>query len=96
MGEAGLLRPEVIKTLVLLEQQRRTIREIQERNSDGLGPPMPNPQAMTDALAVLTEEQSQAWSKLIGEPFTFPELNGPTGFRGGPGGFGPGGSIQGE
>jgi hypothetical protein len=96
MGATGLLRPEVVKTLDLSEQQRSTIREIQERHSDGFGPPEPNPQAMTDALAVLTKEQNDAWSKLIGEPFTFPEFNGPPGFRGGPGGFGPGGPMRGE
>jgi hypothetical protein len=97
-GAQGMLRPEVAEKLSLTDDQQAKLRDLQ---APAFGGPRLGPQIITDALALLNDDQKAAWHELVGKEFTFPEprgFGGPglgrpggPGFGGGPGPGGPGG-----
>jgi len=98
----ALLRPEVIKKLNITDEQQEKLKKISEgaRPAPGTFRNFGNmsdddrkamrekmQSSQKEMLAVLTDEQSEDWTKMTGKEFKFPPMG-----RGGRGGFGgPGG-----
>lgn len=80
-GAAAIGKPEVAEQLKLTEEQKTKIKGLAEQGMGGFGPPRVNQQALTDAVALLTDEQKAKWRTIAGAEFKFPEMRGP----GGPG-----------
>jgi hypothetical protein len=104
-GVRALDRPDLAKTLELTEPQMKRIREIRTAEAGPAAPPgqpRPNPQTRetqkrieTEVLSVFTEKQKEAWEKLKGKPFSFPERTSPFDRRGpGPRERGKGGAPE--
>jgi spore coat protein CotH len=92
-GAAALRRADVQQALKLTAEQQAQLDKLLPPADDGpapFGPPAPRVEVTSDMLAVLTDEQRAAWSKLLGGKFEFAE---PQQFPFGPGGpgMGPGG-----
>jgi len=87
---ASLTRPDIIKQLLLADEQLEKIRGLQ----GAFGPFVPPDQRerqQAELLAVLTDSQKTKWAELKGKDFTFPQQGfggGGFGGPGGPGGFG--------
>jgi hypothetical protein len=80
-GVGALTRGDIAEKLVLTDEQKKKING--EQPSFNFGPPRPNPRAMTNALAHLTDEQKAKWTELTGAEFKFPQnAFGPPGFGG--------------
>jgi spore coat protein CotH len=70
---SALTRPEVVEKLTITPEQAKKIEEIREKSGFGFGPPRPNPQGLAEAVALLNADQQDAWKKMIGKEFTFPQ-----------------------
>jgi hypothetical protein len=81
-GIRALDRPEFVKSLNLTEEQLEQIKKLRGQPAPGRGAEN-NPSAQpadapresveSQVLAVLTEEQKEAWNTQKGKPFEFPE-----------------------
>ena len=80
------MRDEIAGKLELSADQRAMLGKLLPGAASPFGAPPIEPATEAAVLAVLTDAQRSAWTKLLGEKFEFPE-SGPR-FRGGPGGRG--------
>jgi spore coat protein CotH len=102
-GLEAFARPDVAKQLELTDQQRAKIDQLRQQSQPqfGFGPPdfdqlqIQQRQALTDALALLSDQQHANWAAMTGKKFTFQQ---PQFGRGGPGlrPAGPGGPMGGR